>query len=344
MRPFDICVGCVVVGLGFFSLCARLTAAVSVSTVGVALADANVGAVSEKVLERPKANRGAGCLVSDPLQPKTLVYRKTPEGELATYVFYPADWRADDRRPALAFFFGGGWKNGSPGHFFPQAEYFASRGLVCLLFEYRIRSIHGTTPDVCVVDAKAALRWIRKQAATLGIDPGRVVASGGSSGAHLALATATLEGFDDASREESLSCRPDALILFNPVVDLRALDMRDATGKPIGGELSPALTLKAGAPPMLFFYGTEDKLFSQGADYFTKSAALGNHCQMFVARGGKHGFFNELPWMKSTAIEADRFLCALGYLSGASPLASPTTGLLERWSSANVVEVKGTLK
>src|SRR5437667_7620495 len=41
------------------------------------------------------------------------VYKATPQGELKLHFYYPSDWKSSDRRPAILFFFGGGWKNGS---------------------------------------------------------------------------------------------------------------------------------------------------------------------------------------------------------------------------------------
>ena len=36
-------------------------------------------------------------------------YRRTDQAELRLEVFRPAGWKASDRRPAVVFFFGGGW-------------------------------------------------------------------------------------------------------------------------------------------------------------------------------------------------------------------------------------------
>ena len=38
-------------------------------------------------------------------------FRKTPEGDLSLWIHLPDDWSSDDRRPAIIFFFGGGWTN-----------------------------------------------------------------------------------------------------------------------------------------------------------------------------------------------------------------------------------------
>ena len=40
------------------------------------------------------------------------IYKKTPQGDLALHLYLPEDWRSDDKRPAILFFFGGGWRGG----------------------------------------------------------------------------------------------------------------------------------------------------------------------------------------------------------------------------------------
>ncbi len=53
----------------------------------------------------------------------------------------------------------------------------------------------------------------------LGIDPGRIAGAGGSAGGHIAVTAAMIPGLNDATDDISLSARPDALVLFNPVFD-----------------------------------------------------------------------------------------------------------------------------
>ena len=60
------------------------------------------------------------------------VYREVNGIKLNAYIFTPPDHRASDRRPAVLFFFGGGWKGGSPGQFLPQSLYLAARGMVAV--------------------------------------------------------------------------------------------------------------------------------------------------------------------------------------------------------------------
>src|SRR5689334_1608884 len=100
-----------------------------------------------------------------------VVYKKVDNRELKANIVKPKDWKATDKRPALVLFHGGGWKGGAPSKLNPQAEYFAERGMVCVLVEYRLISKKKTdTPETCCNDAKSAMRWVRGHASELGID------------------------------------------------------------------------------------------------------------------------------------------------------------------------------
>lgn len=278
-----------------------------------------------KQAQRPK-------LTSAAIKSQEQLYRKTPQGELLMHLYYPNDWKASDKRPVIVFFFGGGWKNGSYTQFVPQAEYFASRGLVCAIADYRIESKHKTTPDACVEDAKAAVRWVRSNASKLGVDPDKLIASGGSAGGHLAAAAAFCEGFDAKDDDIKISCKPNALVLFNPALNMtnskRAIT--DASGNDIAKAFSPTLFLKKDAPPTILFFGTADALIAHGEEYQKKSAALGNRVELWTAAELGHGFFNRAPWCEVTARQADAFLVSLGYLKGDATIKLPagTPGLM----------------
>src|SRR5688572_26427217 len=118
-------------------------------------------------------------------------YKQAGPTKLELYIYEPAGHRPADRRPAVIFFFGGGWNQGSPAQFERQCRYLASRGLVAITADYRVASRHGVTAIECVKDAKSAVRWVRKNAGRLGVDPNRIAAGGGSAGGHIAAASAT---------------------------------------------------------------------------------------------------------------------------------------------------------
>ncbi len=250
---------------------------------------------------------------------KELVYKKTEQGELRIYIYFPEGWKETDRRPGILFFHGGGFTGGSPKQFFAKSEYLASRGLVALSAQYRIKGKHGTTPVEAAEDARSAMRYVRGHAAQFGIDPERIINGGGSAGGHLAACVALCEGPDALDDDLSISCKPQAMVLFNPVLDFsseRILSRFKESGKEKIMSISPIEYLKGDCPPAIVFFGTADWLLDQGHNFVEKSLALGNKVELWTAEGEPHAFFNASPWHEATTIKADEFLTSLGYLTG----------------------------
>jgi acetyl esterase/lipase len=267
--------------------------------------------------QQPKAK-----LTEAKVQTVDHVFKKTAEGELTLHCFLPLDWKKEDKRPVIVFFFGGGWKNGSFTQFVPQSEYLASRGMVAIAADYRIESKHKTRPDAAVEDAKSAIRWVRAHAAELGIDPDKVIASGGSAGGHLAAATSLVEKLD-AEDDPKTSCKPNALVLFNPFLNGKGRTILGRDGSNIAEAISPTPFLKKETPPSIVFFGTSDAMFEQGQEFAGKCQELGVKCELYSAAEQPHGFFNREPWLSETTRKTDEFLTALGYLKGEPTLKRP---------------------
>jgi acetyl esterase len=257
---------------------------------------------------------------------REFVYKKTPQGNLRIHVHLPKGWTAGDKRPAIVFFFGGAWRQGTVEQFHPQAEYLAQRGMVTARADYRVRSRHGTAPDKCVEDAKSAVRWLRANAARLGVDPERIVASGGSAGGHIAACTFTVPGFEAASEDTSVSSRPNLLVLFNPVLNCVPIGERFGMGE-MARRISPNHHLSKDIPATIIFFGTEDRLNEGGKEFMCEAEKLGLCAQMYMAPGQPHGFFNRSPWREQTILLMDRFLAANGYLQRDPALQLPVGGL-----------------
>ena len=188
------------------------------------------------------------CLVGPILaqeNTKTFTYTKTKEADLEMVVHFPPGWKESDKRPGIVFFFGGGWENGTIKAFEPQAKYLASRGMVAARADYRVKSRHGVTPKECVDDARSAVRWFRENSAKLGIDPNKIVASGGSAGGHIAACTTLMPELKD----EKVSCKANALLLFNPVLRFGPQMLKRVNGdEAVGKAISPVLYLSQGQP------------------------------------------------------------------------------------------------
>ncbi len=249
---------------------------------------------------------------------KTLVYKQTDTTKLKLFFYYPAERENEEHYAAIVFFFGGGWNSGSIDQFEPHAKHFASKGMVAILADYRVRERHDTTPFDAVSDAKSVFRYLRQNAEMLGIDPGRIAGAGGSAGGHIAAAAAMVPGLDDPTDELSVSPRPDALVLFNPVFD----NGPEGYGfERIGDrfmEISPIHNIQPGNPPTIIFLGTNDRLIpvATAEKYRDNMIAAGNACQLFLYEGEGHGFFNHrhTEYYLKTLAEAERFLISLGYI------------------------------
>jgi acetyl esterase len=268
-----------------------------------------------------------------PAVPDRLYPYKTVEGrKLYIHMDYPPDWQSTDRRPVIVFFFGGGWSVGTVRHFEKQAQYFASRGLVAARADYRVRTRDHVAPDKCVEDARSAVRWLRENADRLGIDPQRLIAAGGSAGGHLAACTAIPNSVDTPTDDLRISTVPQAMILFNPVVDFfhEQLITRIDGNRELAHKISPTFHLDKRSPPALLLFGTADPLKAQGDEYRRKAAALGVRVDEYAQEGLGHAFFNNSPWMEHTLIAADRFLASLGYIEGEPTVREPSAEELER--------------
>ncbi|MCG7587115.1 alpha/beta hydrolase, partial [Photobacterium sp. OFAV2-7] len=239
----------------------------------------------------------------------------TDEAPLKLHIFTPADHKASDVRPAIVFFFGGGWIGGKPTQFYKQSKYLASRGMVAISAEYRIRNKHSTSPQEAVKDAKSAVRWVRAHASELGVDPLRIAAGGASAGGHLAAATATLAGYNEETENTDISARPDALVLFNPVIDNGPDGYGYGRVKEYWQGFSPMHNLSEDTPPTVLFLGTKDKLIpvSTVKQYKQKMEKFGGRCDLFLYKDQPHGFFNVAKYDETLA-EVDKFLTSLGFL------------------------------
>jgi acetyl esterase len=270
----------------------------------------------------------------DPSLPASLdgasefVYKRASGVDLKVWVFSPNDLKPAERRPAILLFGGGAWVNQSPLQFSRQARYLATKNLVAIVADYRVRKLNNTTPYEAVADAKSAVRWLREHASELRISPTSLAVGGGSAGGHLALTTALVSELDEPGENQSVSSKPNALVLFNPLVNtvpppemvLSPLQKQFLTLLgPRAREISPSHHLAKNLPPTIIFHGKADTLvpFSEAEAFCRKANELGNRCELVGFDGADHGFFNpatSAKWYSETLSGAEKFLRELGYL------------------------------
>lgn len=249
-------------------------------------------------------------------------YKLTDQRPLTISFLYPNDWNERTDWPVLVFYFGGGWAKGSINQFLPQARYFAGKGMVCALVDYRVRSKDGTDPFASLMDAKSAMRYIKSNMQRHHIDSSKVVASGGSAGGHLAAACELVKGYNDPKDDLSISTKVSALVLFNPVLD----NSPDGYGYNRIGEqyisFSPFFQDKKGMADVLILQGTQDKLIPvKTMETFCESVKeAGSYCDLVLYAEAKHGFFNKGHkdglYYRQTLQEIENFLRARSFIGG----------------------------
>ena len=263
---------------------------------------------------------------------KNYVYKTADGHPLELSVFSPAGTAGNQPFvPVIIMFHGGGWTLGSRTALYAECRYFAQRGIAAVTADYRFvdktaEDVRGT-PAVCLRDAKSAIRWVKSHAAELGIDPKRVILSGGSAGGHLA----TMAQFDTATNDPqddlSIPSTGVAFVLYNPAYVPGANPVLG--GIRFDSKLEPYPYVSAQVPPAIMFFGDQDPL-EKNAELFAKPCrALGVKVEIWLAPGEKHSFFNQPRWTLATCEKADPFLTSLGLLPPpVSPLPDSSAILL----------------
>jgi acetyl esterase/lipase len=251
---------------------------------------------------------------------ETVVYKQTSRRALHMTLVRPAGIDPASGRACVLFFHGGAWRRGTSQQFLPYCRLLAEHGIVGGSAEYRLLEREDDQiPVEAVIDARSAMRWLRANAAEFGIDPGRIGAAGGSSGAHLAAMTAMKSPVDDIADDLSIDPCPAALVLMNPPCDFDAF----ASSVPIAERrlYSPQHLMDASLPPTLILHGTADRVipFGQIVAFQLRAHQVGVRRLKVVPFDGRgHGFFNrgkgEPGDYMRIAVEIGNFLGGLGWM------------------------------
>lgn len=266
----------------------------------------------------------------DPVKQDEKIYKKIGTCELKADVFYTAPGRGNQNRPAIAFFHGGGWVYGSPDEFHSTCRRFARKGFVAFSFQYRLSIMEDGThphPDISpiesVKDARSAMRWIRANAASLGIDPDKIVAGGQSAGGQLTLSTALMDGIDEKTDNLDISPTPNAMLLYSSSVNMMEAwaDYHMGDRREQIWTISPYHNLRKDMPPTIAFHGEDDCTVPLYAVRFfeDKMKSLGNPYELITYQGRKHylgtGSDQYSTYFDEEILErTDEFLIRSGFL------------------------------
>jgi acetyl esterase/lipase len=210
-----------------------------------------------------------------------------------------------DARPGAVVFHGGAWRNGSRADALDLAQWFLERGFVVANVEYRRGAVVAAAED-----AQQALEWVYDHGAAFQIDTERMIVTGQSAGAHLALWCGL------QSRR-----RPRAIVNFFGIADLTsmlespkvrsALPERDVEAA--ARYASPVAHIGAPVPAVLSIHGSADEVVPPAqARLLTESIQrAGGHAEEVIIDGAGHGFSPNRPEARAALL---RFLKGEGLL------------------------------
>jgi len=211
-----------------------------------------------------------------------------------------------EKRTAVIQLHGGGFRRGSKDSLAANCRLFAERGYVAIASQYRLLD-QGPWPAQ-IEDVKAAIRWTRANAASLGVDPDKVAVAGYSAGGFLALAAAGAP--NDASLEGSggnagVSSAVAACIAFYTGGG-RSLREDGASE----AETDVMRFVKPGCPPTILLHSTGDSTvpFDASVGLFNAFRAAGVAVELHLFEGLSH-VFDRHPEFAAPSVEVcDLFL------------------------------------
>ncbi len=242
-------------------------------------------------------------------------------------VFTPADANG----AAVLAMVSGGWRSRWLPPAQSQQRYRALLEAGFTVFAVR----HGSSPKYTipeiVPDVRRAVRYVRLNAARLGVDPSRLGVFGGSAGGHLSLMLGGASDTGDPSAEDAVlrtGNRVAAVVAYFPPVDLRPLAR--GTDPSNGNTRFPALNFEPSEahafspiahvssddPPTLLIHGDADELVpvSNSHDMYAALQEHGVTSKVIIIPGAAHGFRGEDAALASGAM-VDWFTEHLGAAS-----------------------------
>lgn len=218
-------------------------------------------------------------------------------------LYLPAKRSKDARSPAVVIIHGGGWTGGdkAAAREFNIGTNLALNGYVGMSINYLLSDKGQTTWPQNLYDCKTAVRWLRKNADRLQIDPEKIGVIGGSAGGHLAALVALAGPGDKLDPQQplgDLSCRVQcAVVMYGPADltqhrDIGMLGKSRSEAPELYRAASPVTYVDRVDPPILILHGTADKLVPVlQSEILAKAlqAADVEH-ELIVVEGAPHSF------------------------------------------------------
>jgi len=226
-----------------------------------------------------------------------------PERTEKADLYFPSTMPAKTGLPAVLIIHGGGWTGGErdASREINIASTLARNGYVAMSIDYVLATKEKATWPQNLYDCKTAVRWLRKNADRLQIDPGRIGVIGGSAGGHLAAMVALTgpeDKLDPAEPYGEFSCRVQCGVdLYGPAElpeyrDVVFLGKTFAEAPELYRAASPTRYADKNDPPMLILHGTADKIveLKQSKILAEVLKKAGVESELVIVHGATHTF------------------------------------------------------
>ena len=236
---------------------------------------------------------------------KNIAYLGPDRAEKAD-LYLPAQVPAGTRCPGVVIIHGGGWTGGKKdaAREINIGTTLALHGYVGLSIDYLLADSNHANVVVWpqnLYDCKTAVRWLRKNAERLHLDPDHIGTIGGSAGGHLAAmlgVTSPESGLDPTGPYGEFSCRVQAVVdLYGPTDwferrDLAMFRKTRAEAPELYRQATPMTHANKNNAPILIIHGTADKTVevAQSEKFAAALKKAGAEHQLVIVEGGPHSF------------------------------------------------------
>src|SRR5215475_2176454 len=220
--------------------------------VGTALAGTAVPLLGSTLPQNQTVAKGGVTVEKD------VTFGKGGDMDLKLDIYRPPAGVAS-KQMATIHFHGGGFTGGNKESLSERVKPFAARGYVAIAAQYRLAGQAGY--PALIHDAKGAIRWVRANAKTLGIDPQRIGVVGYSAGGYHALFTAGTgdrEEFEGSVGNQGVSTKVAVCLAYYPATNVPG-NMLPAGSDDAAKKAANSTTyIAAGFPPTVVFHGMKD--------------------------------------------------------------------------------------
>src|SRR5215813_14528253 len=214
---------------------------------------------------------------------KDIVFGKGGDMDLLLDVYHPPQG-VTPKRMGIIHLFGGGFFTGNKnaGYIVNDVRALGRLGYTNISANYRLTS-QGLWPAQ-IHDTKAAIRWVRANAAKIGIDADKIAIAGYSAGGMLSLLAAGTNGvaeFEGNGGNSGVSSNVQAGIGVYPLAttagNLFPTTLTAEERTSVMEAASPAKYIGKTFAPTIFIHGTADTTvpLTSSLDFFTKLTAAG---------------------------------------------------------------------